>query len=75
MKISIVSVWCNEELFAPFFFAHYDYIDEIHIFLDAYTNDKTKEMCEQHNKVEIEEVVFPKIVFDEKIKMRKIIWI
>lgn len=71
MKISIVSVWFNEALFAPFFLAHYRYVDKIHIFLDAYTDDETEEICKQYDNVEVEKFAFPYHIFDEKVKMRK----
>ncbi len=72
MKITIVSVWYNEALLAPFFLNHYNYVDEIHIFLDMHTNDKTEEICRQFDNVEIEEIRFPKDRFGGKAKMRKI---
>jgi len=72
MKITVISVWYNEAILAPFFLTHYSYVDKIHIFLDTATNDGTEEMCKQYGNVEIEKFSFPSNMFDEKIKMRKI---
>jgi len=58
MRITIVSRWYNEELFAPFFLAHYSYADRIHIFLDKDTNDDTRKICGQYDNVEIEETAY-----------------
>ena len=65
MRIEIVSVWYNEEAFAPFFFTHYNYVDKIHIFLDADTTDNTVEICKQYANVEMNSIVYPGHMFDE----------
>ena len=66
MKITIISPWYNEEVFAPFFLNLYNYADKIHIFLDADTNDNTEEICKQYDNVEIEKVAYPNHRFNDK---------
>lgn len=58
MKITIVTRWYNEEIFAPFFLSHYSYADEIYIFLDKDTDDGTREICKQYANVEIRETSY-----------------
>ena len=41
MKITVLSKWYQEEDLAPFFFKHYDFADEIIIYLDKGTNPET----------------------------------
>ncbi len=41
IKISVISVWYNEEKLAPFFLEHYRFADAIHIAVDADTCDGT----------------------------------
>lgn len=59
MKISIVSVWYNEAFLAPFFLEHYRYADEILIFVDADTDDKTVEICSRYPNTRIEKIRYP----------------
>ena len=58
MKITIVTRWYNEEVFAPFFLTHYNYADEIYIFLDKDTDDSTREICKLYDNVEIKETSY-----------------
>ena len=71
MKIEIVTMWYNEEKFAPFFLNHYKYVDKIHLLLDADTNDNTRKICSQYPNVEIEDFVFPDMM-DDILKVNKI---
>ena len=58
MKITIVSRWYNEAVFAPFFLTHYNYADKIYIFPDKDTDDNTREICKQYDNVEIKEISY-----------------
>ena len=71
MKIEIVTMWYNEEKFAPFFLNHYKYVDKIHLLLDADTNDNTRKICSQYPNVEIEDFTFPDMM-DDILKVNKI---
>lgn len=59
MKIAIVTVWYNEEDFAPFFLNHYDYVDRIFVLLDADTSDRTPDILARYENVVIEPLAFP----------------
>jgi len=50
MRVSILSKWYNEIELAPFFFKHYDFADEIIIYLDKGSNDGSKEFIENTSK-------------------------
>jgi len=50
MKITVLSKWYNERELAPFFFRHYDFADEIIIYLDDTTNDGTEEFIKKQKK-------------------------
>lgn len=72
MKLAIVSAWYNEELLAPLFLMHYDYVDEIHIILDTATNDRTGEILAADPRVIIHEVTYPPDGLDWTIKQAKV---
>lgn len=57
--ITIISHWYNEELLAPLFLNHYDYVDKIYILLETDTSDKTREICLKYSNVFIEDVHCP----------------
>lgn len=59
MKTALLTMWYNEQFLAPFFLNHYKYIDEIHLFLDSDTSDKTLEIVEQFDNVQLYEFSFP----------------
>lgn len=54
MKIAVVSTWYNEAFLAPFFLGHYQYADEILIFLDTETDDETLDICSRFQNVKVE---------------------
>jgi len=68
MKISVMTMWYNEEFLAPFFLRHYQYADTIHILYDMDTNDRTMEKIEQSRHlckdVQIHEFRFPDMMDD-----------
>ncbi len=53
MKIVILSKWFEEIDLAPFFFSHYDFADEIWIYLDRNSNDGTREWLQKQPKARI----------------------
>ena len=70
LKLEIITMWHNEEFLAPFFLNHYNYVDKIHIFLDADTNDNTLNIIQQYKNVSIEEMKFPDGM-DDNLKKEK----
>ena len=60
MKIAIVTFWYNEEDLAPFFLKHYSYVDDIYVYLDKDTNDRSRKICQAHSNVTIRKMSFPK---------------
>lgn len=72
MKIAIVSAWYNEELLAPYFLNHYDFVDEIHIILDTATTDKTRGILEKDKRVIIHEMTYPPDGLDWLMKQEKV---
>jgi hypothetical protein len=68
MKISVMTMWYNEEFLAPFFLRHYQYADTIHILYDMDTNDRTMEKIEQSRHlckdIRIHEFRFPDMMDD-----------
>lgn len=71
MRIGIITAWYNEEILAPYFLKHYDYVDEIHIFLDSDTNDSTQGICKEYPNVKITPFKF-EAGFDDVIKQENI---
>lgn len=65
VSINIVTMWYNEEFFAPYFLSHYDYVDKIHVFIDSDTNDRTREICEATPNVVTHSITFPDGLDDE----------
>lgn len=59
MKIAIVTFWYNEEDLAPFFLKHYNYVDDIYVYIDTDTNDSTREICRACSNVTIRDMSFP----------------
>lgn len=72
IKLAIVSAWYNEELLAPLFLKHYDYVDEIHIILDTATNDRTREILAKDKRVVIHEMIYPPDGLDWTLKQAKV---
>jgi len=67
MRLSVLTIWYNEEELAPFFFKHYkDLVDEIIVIIDADTNDSTREICKKEGAI-IKEFKFPD-GFDDLLK-------
>lgn len=66
MRIELMTRWFNEEFLAPFFLRHYRFVDKIHLFLDADTNDNTREVIARENQgnVQVHEFKFPDKVND-----------
>lgn len=71
-KIAIVSAWYNEEILAPLFLKHYDYVDEIHIILDTATNDRTPEILASDPRVIIHKQTYPPDGLDWTIKQARV---
>jgi hypothetical protein len=75
MKIELMSMWYNEEFLAPFFLSHYRFVDKIHIFLDADTNDRTRneidKASELYKNISVQEFTFPDKM-DDIIKIVKL---
>ena len=59
MKITVMTMWYNEEFLAPFFLEHYKFADRIHVIMDADTNDKSREIASKYPNVTMEEYKFP----------------
>jgi len=72
MKITVVSPWYNEEIFAPFFLTLYNYADKIHIFLDVETNDGTEDICKEYDNVEIEKIDYLSRGFYDRTIIRRV---
>ncbi len=53
MKIGVITRWYNEEFFSPFFLNHYQFADEIIIFLEESTNDKSREIISRYKNARI----------------------
>jgi hypothetical protein len=70
MRIELITMWYNEEFFAPFFLNHYSWVDKIHIIIDADTNDNTVEIARKYSNVEIEYFKFPDMMNDS-LKVNK----
>lgn len=76
-KLEIVSMWYNEEDLAPFFFNHYlTFADNIHIIVDADTNDKTIDIIKKYiklyqDKISYELYTFPDMM-DDDLKVNKL---
>jgi 2-polyprenyl-3-methyl-5-hydroxy-6-metoxy-1,4-benzoquinol methylase len=64
MRIELITMWYNEEFFAPFFLNHYSWVDKIHILLDADTNDRTESVAREYPNVEVQPVRFPDMMDD-----------
>ena len=71
MKISIITMWYNEEILASIFLQHYIYADEIFILLDTNSDDSTHEICSRYDNVTVEPFTFED-GFDDVIKIKKI---
>lgn len=70
-KVAIITVWHNEEDLAPFFLKHYNYVDNILLYLDTNTSDATRSICETYSNVTIRDISFPG-GYDSIIKVDKI---
>ena len=68
MKIELMTRWYNEEVLAPFFLKHYQFVDKIHLFLDTDTDDKTLEKIDlakrEHDNIQVYDFKFPDKVND-----------
>lgn len=68
MRIELMTRWYNEEFLARFFLRHYRFVDKIHLFLDADTDDGTMQVIEEeqaiHNNIEVHDFKFPDKVND-----------
>jgi hypothetical protein len=53
MKVTVMSMWLNEEFMAPFFLKHYWWADEIFIILDTATCDRTESILRQYERVRL----------------------
>ena len=60
MKIAVVTVWYNEEDLAPFFLKHYNFVDNIFVYLDTATNDNTRSICAGCANVVVRSITYPK---------------
>jgi len=69
MKIEVVTAWHNEEILAPYFFNHYDYVDKFYIIMGDDTTDQSRQLCEEHPKVEIVDYTFPGGLLDDLLKI------
>ena len=69
--LTVISVWRDEELLAPFFLSHYSFVNRIIILLDTATTDQTRNVLESDKKVEIRDIAFPN-KFDDCIKINAI---
>ena len=58
MSIGLVSMFYNEEILAPLFLNHYSFVDDIHIIIDADSNDRTEEICRSFPCI-IHKIQFP----------------
>jgi len=70
LRVELITIWYNEEFFAPFFLNHYSWVDKIHLIVDADTNDSTVALAKQHNNVEISYMKFPDMM-DDDLKSQK----
>lgn len=71
MKIAIITVWYNEQDLAPFFLKHYNYVDDIFLYLDVDTDDDTRNICKSFPNVTIRDIHFPN-GFDDIDKVSRI---
>jgi len=76
-KLEIISMWYNEEILAPFFLNHYlEFADNIHLIIDADTNDNTfnilNDYKEKYNKKLTWEVFLFPDMMDDDIKVNKL---
>jgi len=71
MKFELITMWYNEAFLAPFFLNHYNWVDKIHILLDADTTDNTEEIAARYENVAIEHFRFPDMM-DDLLKSRRI---
>jgi hypothetical protein len=71
MKIELITMWYNEEDFAPFFLNHFSWVDNIHLIIDADTNDNTVEIAKKYPNVTIEYFQFPDMM-DDVLKVNKL---
>lgn len=67
MKITVLTMWLNEEFLAPFFLRHYQWADEIHVILDSDTTDLTESIIRANPKVTVSFISFAE-GFDNQIK-------
>lgn len=67
MKIAILSMWLNEEFLARHFLAHYNWVDEINIFIDTATNDSTEQILADDPRTKIQRISFPS-GFDNQLR-------
>lgn len=70
MRIAVVVAMYNEEILAPMFFMHYDWVDEIHVLYDMDSTDRTLEICKDFN-AHIHELEFPDMM-DAGIKQSEL---
>jgi len=71
MRVSLVTMFYNEEDFAPFFFKHYSWVDEIFLILDSDTNDRTLEIAKLFSNITLIPFTFPDGM-DDILKTAKI---
>lgn len=48
MRIAIITMWRNEEVFAPLFLRHYQDFADIYVLLDSDTSDNTEDICSDY---------------------------
>lgn len=72
MKITVISMWYDEAILAPYFLGHYAFADEIRILLDPKTEDGTADICRRYANVSMEEFGFPDNKFDDLLKIEKL---
>lgn len=66
---TLISAWFNEEVIAPYFFAHYrGWIDNFIIILDEDTTDSTRQIIEAENNATIIPIKYPN-GFDDQLKV------
>lgn len=55
----IVTMWFNEAKLAPLFLRHYAWADDIHVILDADTNDASEQIVRQFPNARVSWFIFP----------------
>lgn len=70
-RVEIITMWYNEEDFAPFFLRHYAWADKVNLIVDADTADRTVEIASAYPNVAIQYFKFPDGL-DDTLKVAKL---